>query len=73
MPTHPIWFLNLEANPECKLQIAKEHVRARARVAQGAEREKIWKQMVELYPPYDDYQANAGDRVIPVVILDPVT
>ena len=44
----------------------------RARVAEGDERERIWRQMAELYPPYDDYQKNAGDRVIPVVVLAPI-
>ncbi len=70
--THPHWFLNLEAKPECELQIASEHVSARARVAAGDERERLWKQMTEIYPPYDDYQKNAGDRQIPVVVLDPL-
>jgi hypothetical protein len=41
-------------------------------VAEGAEREKLWKQLAKIYPPYDDYQKNAKDRVIPVVVLDPV-
>ena len=72
MPNHPIWFLNLEANPECDLMVGPKAVRARARVAEGEERERIWRQMAELYPPYDDYQKNAGDRVIPVVVLDPI-
>src|SRR5262245_65167013 len=30
-PTHPVWFLNLEANPECELQVGARHLRARAR------------------------------------------
>jgi deazaflavin-dependent oxidoreductase (nitroreductase family) len=72
MPNHPVWFLNLEANPECNLQIAKRHLSARARVATGVERERIWQEMAVLYPPYDEYQKTAGDRVIPVVVLDPV-
>jgi deazaflavin-dependent oxidoreductase (nitroreductase family) len=72
MPNHPVWFLNLEATPECELQVGAKHVKARARVAEGDEREAIWKRMAELYPPYDDYQKSAGDRVIPVVVLDPV-
>ena len=70
MPNHPIWFLNLEANPECELQVASENLRARARVAEGDERERIWKQMVEIYAPYTEYQERAGDRVIPVVVLE---
>lgn len=71
-PTHPHWFLNLEAEPECRLQIGRRKVRARARVAEGAERERLWKRMAALYPPYDDYQAHAGERRIPVVVLDVV-
>jgi hypothetical protein len=27
--------------------------------------------MTELYPPYLKYQETAGDRTIPVVVLDP--
>jgi len=73
MPTHPAWYLNLEAKPECELMVGPKPVSARARVAQGEERERLWKQMAELYPPYDKYQENAGTRTIPVVVLDPVS
>jgi deazaflavin-dependent oxidoreductase (nitroreductase family) len=72
MPTHPVWFLNLEANPECDLMVGPKAVKARARVAEGEEREALWKQMAEIYAPYEDYKKSAGDRVIPVVVLDPV-
>ncbi len=71
-PTHPVWFLNLEAKPECELMVGAKAVTARARVAEGEERERLWKQMAELYPPYDEYQERAGDRTIPVIVLDPV-
>lgn len=71
MPTHPVWFLNLEATPECELQVGAKPVTARARVATGDERERLWKHMAEIYPPYLDYQ-KATDRTIPVVVLDPV-
>ena len=72
MPTHPVWYLNLEANPECELMVGARSVSARARVAEGAEREQLWKQMAGVYPPYDEYQQRAGERTIPVVVLDPV-
>ena len=72
MPNHPIWFLNLEANPACDLMVGAKPVKARARVAEGEERTKLWAELAELYPPYDDYQKNAGERVIPVVVLDPI-
>ncbi len=71
-PTHPLWYLNLEAKPECELQVGAKSVPARARVATGEERERIWKQMAAIYAPYDEYQKSAGERQIPVVVLDPV-
>lgn len=70
-PTHPAWYTNLEANPECQVQVGAKGFQARARVAEGDERERIWKQLAKVYPPYDQYQVSAGDRVIPVVVLEP--
>jgi hypothetical protein len=35
------------------------------------ERERLWRQMAKLYPPYDDYQKRAAKRRIPVVVLEP--
>ena len=71
MPTHPVWYLNLQADPACELQVGAKQCAARARVAEGAEREQLWKQMAELYPPYNDYQERAAGRTIPVVVLEP--
>jgi deazaflavin-dependent oxidoreductase (nitroreductase family) len=72
LPNHPIWYLNLEANPRCELMVGPKPVSARARVAEGEERERLWEQMAKLYPPYIEYQERAGARTIPVVVLDPV-
>jgi deazaflavin-dependent oxidoreductase (nitroreductase family) len=70
MPEHPLWYRNLEADPACELQVGARRVSARARVAEGEERERLWKQMAEIYPPYLAYQ-KATQRTIPVVVLDP--
>jgi deazaflavin-dependent oxidoreductase (nitroreductase family) len=70
-PAHPAWYLNLLANPECEIQVAHDHFHVSARTAVGDEREQLWQQLVEIYPPYTDYQA-ATPRQIPVVVLDPV-
>ena len=37
-------------------------------MAWRAERDRIWDRMVEIYPPYVDYQEKT-DREIPVVAL----
>jgi deazaflavin-dependent oxidoreductase (nitroreductase family) len=67
-PAHPSWFQNLEANPEATIQVRAEEIPVRASVAEGEERSRLWKQMAEVWPAYDDYQART-DREIPVVIL----
>ena len=71
-PTHPGWFHNLMAQDKVKLKVRNEEFEATTRVAQDDERERIWKRMVEIYPPYEDYQQNAGARIIPVVICERV-
>jgi deazaflavin-dependent oxidoreductase (nitroreductase family) len=73
MPSHPVWYLNLEAKPECELMVGAKRVSARARVAEGDERAQIWQEMTKIYPPYDEYQERAGGRTIPVVVLDPAS
>jgi deazaflavin-dependent oxidoreductase (nitroreductase family) len=67
--TQPNWYLNLRANPQAEVQVAREHFTVRARVATGKEREQLWEQMVQLYPPYREYQKKTR-REIPVVVLE---
>jgi proline iminopeptidase len=70
-PQHPGWYQNILANPEVDIQVGTEKMRARARTATGAERARLWEQAVAFWPPYAEYQHNAGAREIPVVVLDP--
>jgi hypothetical protein len=39
-------------------------------VISGADRERLYRMMAGLYPPYTDYQAKTA-REIPVVALEP--
>jgi deazaflavin-dependent oxidoreductase (nitroreductase family) len=68
-PQHPDWYLNLLAEPEVGVQVKVDRFRARARTAEGGERERLWRQMNEIWPHYDEYQAKTH-RVIPVVVLE---
>lgn len=70
-PAHPAWYLNLRAEPNCDIKVGSLDVAVTARDAEGEEREDLWRQLAEIYPPYDDYQSAAGDRRIPVVVLEP--
>jgi len=71
-PEHPGWYRNILAHPEVDVQAGTAKLKARARTASGEERARLWKQAVEFWPPYEDYQRKAGGREIPVVVLDPV-
>jgi deazaflavin-dependent oxidoreductase (nitroreductase family) len=70
-PAHPAWYLNLQADPRVRIQVANDRYDAVARTAKGEERARLWQLMVDYYAPYTDYQA-ATERQIPVVVLDPV-
>lgn len=68
---HPVWWLNLEAQPEATVEVGGRGTRVRAREAEGEERARLWKSLVRMYPPYENYQKRT-DRRIPVVVLEPV-
>ena len=67
-PEHPDWFQNLTADPDVEIQVKGETFAVEAAVAEGEERERLWKLMAEVWPDYDDY-AKRTDREIPVVVL----
>ena len=69
-PTHPQWYRNLVAHPDATVEVGTETVPVRARTATGDERERIWAKQKELMPGFADYEQTAGDREIPVVILE---
>ncbi|WP_158888429.1 nitroreductase family deazaflavin-dependent oxidoreductase [Amycolatopsis anabasis] len=70
-PAHPGWYLNLQANPEVRVQVKADKFTARARTAEGAERAELWPKMAAVWPDYDEYQKKT-DREIPVVVLERV-
>jgi len=69
-PKHPVWYLNLVADPTVTLQDGDQVVTMRARTANPEERRDWWPVATAAWPPYDEYQTKT-DRVIPVVLFDP--
>jgi deazaflavin-dependent oxidoreductase (nitroreductase family) len=69
--SHPAWYLNILDSKEIDFQIATQAYRATWREPQGAEREKVWNFMVDVFPPYQDYQASTK-RQIPLVMMKPI-
>ena len=70
-PTSPDWYHNLVAHPEVTVELPSETFEARARTAEGPERERLWRLQAALMPNFDEYQ-KATTRQIPVVVLERV-
>ena len=68
-PTHPKWYLNVQANPNVQVQVKADIYDAVARTAPSPEREQIWAEAVKHWPNYDTYQSRT-EREIPVVVLE---
>jgi deazaflavin-dependent oxidoreductase (nitroreductase family) len=70
-PTNPDWYYNVIANPLVTAEVGTEKFRAQATVSEEPERTRLYNQMVELMPGFDDYRRKTT-RIIPVVVLTPV-
>ena len=69
---HPAWYRNIVANPDVSFVAAGEERAYRARTIEpGPERERAWFLVCERYAGYRVYQQRAGERLIPVVRLEP--
>lgn len=68
---HPAWYHNLKANPETEIEVGRKRIPVKARIVDEPERAELWPKLVEIYPPYAEYQEFAGERRIPVLSLDP--
>lgn len=70
-PSDPHWVANLRAEPDVRIQIDLKRRPVRARVAEGAQRERLWRAITAGSGPYERYQKMAAPRQIPVVVLSP--
>ncbi|TDC87364.1 nitroreductase family deazaflavin-dependent oxidoreductase [Actinomadura sp. 7K507] len=66
---NPLWYENLRANPEVKVQVKGDKFTARARTATPEEKPALWRKMAAVWPAYDEYQQKTT-RNIPVVVLE---
>ena len=66
----PRWIHNLRANPRVRILAPKRTGDYNAREAEGEERERLWAKAVDYYAGYATYAERAGERRIPVVVLE---
>ena len=69
-PTHPHWFLNVQANQDVSVEVGSESFPARATiVTDGPERDTLYAKLEAILDNFTEYQKNSS-RVIPVVVLE---
>ena len=68
MSKHPVWYLNLVANPRCEVEIGNSRTSMVARRVSAEEKAALWPRLCAMYPDYDGYQART-ERDIPVLRL----
>src|SRR6476661_702288 len=72
-PTNPDWYHNLVAHPDVQVEIdGKPAVAAKARVATGEERDRLYREQASKVPVFNEYETKTqGVRTIPVVVIEP--
>jgi deazaflavin-dependent oxidoreductase (nitroreductase family) len=70
-PTDPAWFTNLAANPVVTVEADGRTFQARATVAEGADRDRLWDRHVAEHPQFAEYPSKT-DRIIPIARLTPL-
>jgi deazaflavin-dependent oxidoreductase (nitroreductase family) len=70
-PTNPDWYHNVVANPDVVVEVGPEKFQARAMLAEGAERERLFNAQASKMPNFGEYQAKTS-RLIPVIVLEPL-
>lgn len=68
-PTDPAWYRNVVANPIVTVELGGETFQARASIAEGEDRDRLYAAHAAEHPAFKDYEAKTT-RVIPVVRLD---
>jgi deazaflavin-dependent oxidoreductase (nitroreductase family) len=68
MSKHPLWYLNLVANPRCEVEVGNDRRSMVARQVSAEDKAALWPRLCEMYPDYADYQARTS-RDIPVLRL----
>ena len=69
--SHPAWYRNLTANPEVEVLAGKRSgTYVASEITEPHERDRAWALAVDLYAGYGDYEKSAGDRTIPLIVLE---
>ena len=65
---HPLWYHNLVASPEVKVELGSGTIAVKAFDVKGLERDRLYDAVVEAMPVFDEFREKT-DREIPVIVF----
>jgi deazaflavin-dependent oxidoreductase (nitroreductase family) len=68
---HPAWYYNLRAHPEATVTLRGRASVYVAHEASSDEWDRYWAQAIAAYPGYAAYKVRAGERRIPILVMQP--
>jgi deazaflavin-dependent oxidoreductase (nitroreductase family) len=66
----PQWWKNLQHNPQASVRVGRSKFSAKASLATGADRDRLWQIAKDVNPMWARYQVKT-ERMLPVVVLIP--
>lgn len=69
-PSAPVWWLNLQAQPQATVRAGRKNLAVKARQADAEERARLWPPIAARYKEFARYQKRLT-REIPLIILSP--
>ncbi len=71
-PTNPDWYYNMLAHPDdVTVEVGSEHFKVHATIAEPAERDRIFADVVRQAPNFGEYQKD-NPRIMPIILLQRV-
>ena len=67
----PQWWKNLQVDPIGAVRAGRKKFKVKARLATGAERERLWEIGTKINPWWAKYQTRT-ERELPIVVLKPL-
>jgi deazaflavin-dependent oxidoreductase (nitroreductase family) len=68
-PTNPAWYHNLRTHPIVTVEVHGEKFKARAKVVDGEDYERLFQQHAKKMPGFNDYRQKTT-RKLPVIVLE---
>lgn len=69
---NPGWYYNLRKNPQATVEYGgQKETYVAHEVMDAADYERLWQKVNQIYLGYEKYRERAGERTIPLMVLEP--